>query len=144
MRILKLSGCVGTDLHILKGDVSTCGFGRILGHEGTGTVEAVGDAVADFKVGDRVIVSCITSCSSCEFCRRGVPSHCTDGGWTLGNTIDGTQAEYVRIPHANSSLYHMVEGASEEEQVMCSDVLPTGYECGVLVRASLYPSRSTA
>ncbi|KAJ6493663.1 alcohol dehydrogenase GroES domain protein [Mycena vitilis] len=122
----------GTDLHILKGDVATCDTGRILGHEGTGVVESVGASVKGFKAGDRVIISCITSCSSCDFCRRGMPSHCTEGGWILGNTVDGTQAEYVRIPHADSSLYHMVKGASEEEQVMCSDVLPTGYECGVL------------
>ncbi|KAJ7155516.1 putative zinc-dependent alcohol dehydrogenase [Mycena crocata] len=131
VKMVKTTIC-GTDLHILKGDVATCGTGRILGHEGVGVVEAVGDTVKGFKVGDRVIVSCITSCSSCEFCRRGMPSHCTDGGWTLGNTIDGTQAEYVRIPHADSSLHHMVKGASEDEQVMCSDVLPTGFECGVL------------
>ncbi|KAJ7449592.1 alcohol dehydrogenase GroES domain-containing protein [Mycena latifolia] len=131
VKMVKTSIC-GTDLHILKGDVATCATGRILGHEGTAIVEAVGDSVREFKVGDRVIVSCITACSSCEFCRRGIPSHCTDGGWILGNTIDGTQAEYTRIPYADSSLHHMVKGASEEEQVMCSDVLPTGFECGVL------------
>ncbi|KAJ6551315.1 alcohol dehydrogenase GroES domain-containing protein [Mycena capillaripes] len=122
----------GTDLHILKGDVATCNTGRILGHEGTGIVDSVGASVTRFKVGDRVVISCITSCSSCELCRRGLASHCVDGGWVLGHTIDGTQAEYVRIPHADGSLHYLVEGASEEAQVMCSDALPTAFECGVL------------
>jgi len=131
VKMLKTSIC-GTDLHILKGDVATCSPGRILGHEGIGVVVSVGSSVKEFKAGDRVIISPITSCSSCEFCRKGISSHCRDGGWIVGNTIDGTQAEYVRIPHADSSLHHMVNGASEEEQVMCSDVLPTGFECGVL------------
>jgi len=123
----------GTDLHILKGDVPTCPKGRILGHEGIGVVESVGNAVTSFKPGDNVIISCITSCATCEFCRRGMPSHCTDGGWTLGHTIDGTQAEYVRIPHADSSLHSAnVKGASKEALVMISDALPTGFECGTL------------
>ncbi|KAJ7336796.1 alcohol dehydrogenase GroES domain-containing protein [Mycena albidolilacea] len=122
----------GTDLHILKGDVATCAPGRILGHEGTGVVHSVGASVTTFKPGDRVIVSCITSCMSCEFCRKGLASHCVDGGWVLGHTIDGTQAEYVRVPHADGSLHHLISGASEAAQAMCSDVLPTGFECGVL------------
>lgn len=131
VKMIKTTIC-GTDLHILKGDVATCDTGRVLGHEGIAQVEAVGSAVKAFKPGDRVIVSAITSCSSCEYCRKGMPSHCTDGGWILGNTVDGTQAEYTRIPHADASLHHMVKGASEEEQVMVSDVLVTGFECGVL------------
>ncbi|KAK6981152.1 GroES-like protein [Favolaschia claudopus] len=122
----------GTDLHILKGDLSTCTPGRILGHEGTGIVHAIGANVTTFKAGDRVIISCITSCLSCEFCRRGLLSHCVHGGWILGHRIDGTQAEYVRIPHADGSLHHLISGASEASQTMCSDVLPTSYECGVL------------
>ncbi|KAJ6581392.1 chaperonin 10-like protein [Mycena capillaripes] len=142
VKMAKTTIC-GTDLHILKGDVATCDTGRILGHEGTGVVESVGDSVKGFKAGDRVIISCITSCSSCEFCRRGMPSHCADGGWILGNVIDGTQAEYVRIPHADPSLHHMVKGASEEDQVMCSDVLPTGFECGVL-NGRVQPGSSVA
>jgi alcohol dehydrogenase len=97
-------------------------------------VDSIGASVTKFKVGDRVIISCITSCSSCELCRKGISSHCADGGWILGHTIDGTQAEYVRTPHADGSLHHLVNGASEEEQAMCSDVLPTAFECGVLVR----------
>ncbi len=122
----------GTDLHILKGDVPTCTKGRILGHEGVGVVESVGPAVKSFKAGDRVIISAITSCSACYYCRRGMPSHCTDGGWVLGNTVDGTQAEYVCIPHADASMHPMVAGASDADQVMLSDVLPTSLECGVL------------
>ncbi len=122
----------GTDLHILKGDVPSCAPGRTLGHEGTGIVETVGPAVTAFKPGDHVLISCISSCGKCDYCRRGMYSHCTTGGWILGNEIDGTQAEYVRIPHADTSLYHIPEGADEEALVMLSDILPTGFECGVL------------
>ena len=104
VRIVKTTIC-GTDLHILKGDVPTCAPGRILGHEGVGVVEKVGAGVTAFKPGDRVLISCISACGSCEYCRRGMYSHCTTGGWILGNEIDGTQAEYVRIPHADTSLY---------------------------------------
>src|SRR5690606_27946087 len=82
--------------------------------------------------GDRVLISCISSCGKCEYCRRGMYSHCATGGWILGNTIDGTQAEYVRIPHADTSLYPIPEGMDEEALVMLSDILPTGFECGVL------------
>jgi alcohol dehydrogenase len=122
----------GTDLHILKGDVATCEPGRILGHEGVGVIEQVGAAVSSFKPGDHVLISCITSCGKCEYCRRGMYSHCATGGWILGNRIDGTQAEYVRIPHAETSLYPIPAGADEEALVMLSDILPTGFECGVL------------
>src|SRR5579864_6917032 len=122
----------GTDLHILKGDVPTCEPGRILGHEGVGIVQQVGSAVSSFKPGDRVLISCISSCGKCDYCRRGMYSHCTTGGWILGHKIDGTQAEYVRIPHADTSLYPVPAGADEEALVMLSDILPTGFECGVL------------
>ncbi|MGF6778617.1 zinc-dependent alcohol dehydrogenase family protein [Paraburkholderia sp. GAS334] len=122
----------GTDLHILKGDVPTCEPGRILGHEGVGIIEQVGAAVSSFKPGDHVLISCISSCGKCDYCRRGMYSHCTTGGWILGNRIDGTQAEYVRIPHAETSLYPIPAGADEEALVMLSDILPTGFECGVL------------
>lgn len=131
VKIVKTTIC-GTDLHILKGDVPTCTPGRILGHEGVGVVDRVGAAVTAFKPGDRVIVSCISACGTCEYCRRGMYSHCRTGGWILGNTIDGTQAEYVRTPHADTSLYHVPAGADEEALVMLSDILPTGFECGVL------------
>jgi alcohol dehydrogenase len=131
VRIVKTTIC-GTDLHILKGDVPTCAPGRILGHEGVGVVEDVGGAVTAFHPGDRVIISCISSCGKCDYCRKGMYSHCINGGWILGNTIDGTQAEFVRTPFADTSLYHIPAGAEEEALVMLSDILPTGFECGVL------------
>ena len=131
VKIAKTTIC-GTDLHILKGDVATCAPGRILGHEGVGMVDVVGAGVTAFRPGDRVLISCITACGKCEYCRRGMYSHCTAGGWILGNEIDGTQAEYVRIPHADTSLYPIPKGADEEDLVMLSDILPTGFECGVL------------
>ncbi len=131
VKIVKTTIC-GTDLHILKGDVPTCAPGRILGHEGIGIVDSVGPAVTAFQVGDRVLISCISACGKCTYCRRGMYSHCTTGGWVLGNKIDGTQAEYVRTPHADTSLYPIPEGADEEALVMLSDILPTGFECGVL------------
>ena len=122
----------GTDLHILKGDLPAVTDGRILGHEGIGVVEQVGAGVSEFHVGDKVIVSCVTACLKCDFCKRSMYSHCRHGGWILGYTLDGTQAEYVRIPQADGSLYHFPEGADEESMVMLSDILPTGFECGVL------------
>lgn len=131
VRVLKTTIC-GTDLHILKGDVPTCTPGRILGHEGVGVIDRVGAGVTAFKPGDHVLMSCISACGRCDYCRRGMYSHCRTGGWILGNEIDGTQAEFVRIPHADTSLYPIPEGADEEALVMLSDILPTGFECGVL------------
>ena len=131
VKVTKTTIC-GTDLHILKGDVPAVTDGRILGHEGTGMIEEVGKGVSGFKKGDRVLVSCITSCGKCDACKRGMYSHCQDGGWILGHRIDGTQAEYVRIPPADTSLYRVPERADEEALVMLSDILPTGFECGVL------------
>jgi len=131
VRVTRTTIC-GTDLHILNGDVPTCEPGRILGHEGVGVVHDVGSAVSSLKPGDHVLISCISSCGKCEYCRRGMYSHCTTGGWILGNRIDGTQAEYVRIPHAETSLYPIPSDADEDALVMLSDVLPTGFECGVL------------
>jgi len=122
----------GTDLHILKGDLPSVTPGRILGHEGIGVVTEVGAAVTAVQPGDRVIISCVTACGKCDYCRKGMYSHCRDGGWILGNTIDGTQAELARIPHADMSLYHFPAGGDEEALVMLSDILPTGFECGVL------------
>src|SRR5450432_2292999 len=101
----------GTDLHILKGDVPTVTEGRVLGHEGVGTIEEVGAAVTAFRKGDKVVISCITSCGKCDFCRKQMYSHCRRGGWILGNTIDGTQADYFRIPFADTSLYPLPAGA---------------------------------
>src|SRR5476651_2421091 len=131
VRIAKTTIC-GTDLHILKGDVPTCNPGRILGHEGTGVIEKVGSAVTAFKPGDRVLISCVSACGKCDYCRKQMYSHCTVGGWILGNTIDGTQAEFVRTPFADTSLYRIPADADEEALVMLSDILPTGFECGVL------------
>jgi alcohol dehydrogenase len=131
VKITKTTIC-GTDLHILKGDVASCAPGRILGHEGVGVIAETGQNVTGFKIGDHVLISCISSCGKCDYCRRGMYSHCTTGGWILGNAIDGTQAEYVRIPHADTSLYKIPAGADEEALVMLSDILPTGFECGVL------------
>lgn len=134
VRMVKTTIC-GTDLHILKGDVPSVTDGRILGHEGVGVIEEVGEAISNFKRGDRVLISCITSCGKCEYCKRQLYSHCEHGGWILGNLIDGTQAEYVRIPHADNSLYPVPAGLDEEALVMLSDILPTGFEIGVLYGA---------
>src|SRR3954464_7929075 len=123
----------GTDLHILKGDVPAVTDGRILGHEAVGTVEEVGAAVKNVKPGDRVLVSCITACGSCRFCREGRYGQCLGGGgWILGHLIDGTQAEHVRVPFADTSTYKVPDGASDEQILMLADILPTGYEVGVL------------
>ncbi len=131
IRITKTTIC-GTDLHILKGHVPTVTEGRVLGHEGIGIIEEVGSAVIHFRQGDLVLISCITSCARCDYCRRGMYSHCRQGGWILGNTIDGTQAEFVRIPHASTSLHAIPDGSDAEAMVMLSDIMPTGYECGVI------------
>ncbi len=131
VKIIKTTIC-GTDLHILKGDVATCAPGRILGHEGIGIIDKIGSSITGFQVGDKVLISCISSCGKCKFCRKGMYSHCSTGGWILGNSIDGTQAEYVRIPHADTSLYKIPQGVDEEAVVMLSDIFPTGFECGVL------------
>ena len=131
VKILKTTIC-GTDLHIMKGDLPEVKEGRILGHEGVGVIEEVGSSVSNFKKGDHVIISCVTSCGKCEYCKKGMYSHCEKGGWILGYMIDGTQAEYTRIPYADNSLYAIPAGSDEEALVMLSDILPTGFECGVL------------
>jgi len=123
----------GTDLHILKGDVPAVTDGRILGHEAVGTVEAVGAGVKTVEVGDRVLVSCITSCGACRFCREGRYGQCLGGGgWILGHKVDGTQAEFVRVPFADTSTYRVPPGVADEQILMLADILPTGYEVGVL------------
>jgi alcohol dehydrogenase len=142
VKITKTTIC-GTDLHILKGDVPTVEEGRILGHEGVGIIEEVGSAVKNFKKGDRVLISCITSCGRCENCKKGLYAHCEDGGWILGHLIDGTQVEYVRIPYADTSLYPIPEGVDEEALVMLSDILPTGFEIGVL-NGKVQPGQTVA
>jgi alcohol dehydrogenase len=123
----------GTDLHILKGDVPEVAVGRILGHEAVGTVIEVGTGVKSVAVGDRVLVSCISSCGHCRFCREGRYGQCLGGGgWILGHMIDGTQAELVRAPFADNSTYPVPAGASDEEILMLADILPTSYEVGIL------------
>lgn len=127
----------GTDLHILKGDVPAVTEGRILGHEGVGHVVEVGEAVGNVKVGDRVVVSCVSACGRCIYCRQGVYSHCLDEegasgiGWILGHLIDGTQAEYVRAPFADNSLYVLPDDVPDEQGMLLSDIFPTGQEIGV-------------
>jgi alcohol dehydrogenase len=123
----------GTDLHILKGDVPSVQNGRILGHEAVGTVVEVGEGVHTLAPGNRVLVSCITACGTCRFCREGRYGQCLGtGGWILGHKIDGTQAEYVRVPFADTSTHLVPDQASDEEILMLADILPTGYEVGVL------------
>lgn len=131
VKVLKTTIC-GTDLHIIKGDVPEVESGTTLGHEGIGIVESVGSSVSHFKVGDKVIISCITSCGSCRYCKKGLPAHCENGGWILGHLINGTQADYVRIPHADNSLYPIPDGVDDDSAIMLSDILPTGFEIGVL------------
>lgn len=131
VRITHTTIC-GTDLHILKGDVPAVVDGRILGHEGVGVVEEIGDGVSNIQVGDEVLISCVTSCGRCDYCKRGIYAHCRDGGWILGHLIDGTQAEYVRIPHADNSLHPLPKTMDRAAAVMLSDILPTGHEIGAL------------
>src|ERR1700760_4651494 len=125
----------GTDLHILHGDVPAVTEGRILGHEAVGTITEVGAAIKGFSVGDRVLVPAITKCGRCEYCQRNMPSHCqTVGGigWIFGHLIDGTQAESVRVPYADTSLYAVPDNVTNEQTIFLADSLPTGYEVGVL------------
>ncbi len=123
----------GTDLHILKGDVPAVTDGRILGHEAVGTVVEIGQGVRNIRTGDRVLVSCITACGRCRFCRGGSYGQCLGGGgWILGHRINGTQAEYVRVPFADNSVYPVPAGVSDDQVLMLADILPTGYEVGVL------------
>lgn len=131
VKLVKSTIC-GTDLHILAGHVPEVPEGLTIGHEGVGIVEEVGSGVSNFKVGDKVLISCITSCGKCRYCKKGLYAHCEDGGWILGHLIDGTQAEYVRIPHADNSLHHAPKGINDDSLVMLSDIFPTGLEIGVL------------
>lgn len=131
VKILKTTIC-GTDLGILHGKTPSVKPGITLGHEGVGVIEEVGEGVTHFKKGDMVVISCITACGTCEYCKKQLYSHCTDGGWILGNIINGTQAEYVRIPHADNSLHLVPAESNEEALVMLSDILPTGHEIGVI------------
>lgn len=128
----------GTDLHIVKGDTPEVAPGRILGHEAVGVVEEVGSAVSNYKPGDRVLVSCVSPCGVCKYCKANMPSQCQDPegapgvGWILGYMIDGTQAEYVRVPFADNSLYQLPDAVPFQSALMLSDILPTGFEIGVI------------
>ncbi len=127
----------GTDLHILKGDVPAVTKGRILGHEGVGTITEVGPSVTNLKVGDQVILSCVSACGHCGYCKQGLFAHCLadEGasgiGWIFGHMIDGTQAEYVRVPFAETSVYLLPPGVSPQQGTLLSDILPTGHEIGI-------------
>lgn len=131
VKIVKTTIC-GTDLGILDGKTPTAQPGTTLGHEGIGVIEEAGSSVRNFKKGDLVIISCITADGSCEYCKKQLYAHCEDGGWILGHLINGTQAEYVRIPHADNSLHAVPEGVNQDAMVMLSDILPTGHEIGVI------------
>ncbi|WP_336649522.1 alcohol dehydrogenase catalytic domain-containing protein [Kocuria rosea] len=125
----------GTDLHILKGDVPAVVDGRVLGHEAVGTVTEVGNAVTGLEPGDRIIIPAVTNCGKCSYCRNNQPSHCqTLGGvgWVFGHLIDGTQAEYVRVPFAETSVHKVPEGLDDEDVLFLTDALPTGFEIGIL------------
>lgn len=123
----------GTDLHILKGDVPTVDEGRTLGHETVGTVVEVGSSVESVREGDRVLVSCISSCGRCSYCKRGMYSQCLNGGgWILGHLVDGVQAEYARVPFADNGLYKVPDDLTDEQVLFLADILPTGFEIGVL------------
>ncbi len=136
VKIVSTTIC-GTDLHILKGDVPAVTPGRILGHEGVGTITEVGSAVTSLKIGDQVIISCISACGHCDFCKQGVFSHCLgeEGasgiGWIFGHLIDGTQAEFVRVPYAETSVYLLPKEVTPQQGTLLSDILPTGHEIGV-------------
>ena len=130
VRITTTTIC-GTDLHIVRGHVPTVGAGRVLGHEGIGIVESVGTGVVDIRVGDRVVVGIISACGHCVACRRQMPSHCAHGGWQLGNSADGTQAEFVRVPFADNGLFVLPPNVSDEAAIFLSCALPTAWECGV-------------
>ena len=142
VRIVKTTLCA-TDLRILKGDVSTCAPGRVLGHEGVGVIDEVGGRVTRFRPGDRVLISSVTACGECPSCRKQRYADCAVGGWILGNTIDGTQAELVRVPHSSTGLHPVPEGVDDDVLVMLSELLPTGLECGV-VNGGVAPERSVA
>ena len=134
---MQATSICGTDLHILKGDVPAVEVGRVLGHEGIGVITEIGTGVAQLAVGDRVILSCVSSCGECSYCHQGLYSHCLDPegmagiGWIFGNLIDGTQAEYVRVPFAENSVYKIPAGVTDSEGILLSDILPTGFEIGV-------------
>ncbi len=135
----------GTDLHVLKGDVATAEPGRVLGHEAVGTVVEVGAGTRTVKEGDRVLLACISACGRCRFCRVGNFGQCEheEGGWVLGNTVDGLQAEYTRIPFADNSVHRVPDGLTDEQVIYLTDILSTGMEVGVL-KGNVQPGDTVA
>ena len=132
VRITATTIC-GTDLHILKGDVPAVTPGRILGHEAVGTVVETGPGVRSVKPGDHLLLSCISACGRCRYCREGQYSQCLGGGgWIFGHLVDGVQADLARVPFADTSTYPVPEGLSDEQVLYLADILPTGFEVGVL------------
>ena len=143
MRVDAVTIC-GTDLHILKGDVPETTPGRILGHEAVGSVVETGTAVAGVRVGDRVLISCISACGRCKYCRVGRYGQCRNGGGRiLGHLIDGTQAEYARVPFADTSTYELPDSVTDEAALRPADILPTSYEVGMLA-GKVSPGNSVA
>ncbi|MEU3145806.1 zinc-dependent alcohol dehydrogenase family protein [Streptomyces sp. NPDC006999] len=123
----------GTDLHILKGDVPGVRPGTVLGHEAVGEIVEVGGDVHTVRPGDRVLVSCVSACGRCRYCREGVYGQCRGGGgWILGHLVDGTQAEYVRVPYADLSVHPLPSAVTGQDAVLLADIFPTAYEVGVL------------
>ena len=123
----------GTDLHILRGDVPETAPGTVLGHEAVGTVEAVGPGVGTVAPGDRVLISCITSCGRCRYCKEGRYGQCLGGGgWIFGHLINGLQAEYARVPFVDNSVHKVPDTLGDEQVLFLADILPTSYEVGVL------------
>ena len=130
---IDLATICGSDLHILKGDVPAVRAGTTLGHEAVGTIVETGKAVTNFHLGDKVLVSCITSCGKCRYCKEGRYGQCSGGGgWIFGHLINGMQAEYARLPYADNSLYKVPAGMTDEQVLFLSDILPTSFEVGVL------------
>ncbi|MCX2924080.1 zinc-dependent alcohol dehydrogenase family protein [Streptomyces sp. NEAU-W12] len=123
----------GTDLHILKGDVPEVRPGTVLGHEAVGEIVEVGGDVHTVRPGDRVLLSCVSACGRCRYCREGVYGQCRGGGgWILGHLVDGTQAEYVRVPYADLSVHPLPSAVAGQDAVLLADIFPTAYEVGVL------------
>ncbi|KAL1590628.1 hypothetical protein WHR41_00854 [Cladosporium halotolerans] len=142
LRMVRTTIC-GTDLHIVHGDVPTVEVGRTLGHEGIGVVEEVGSEVKNFKKGDKVVIAAVVACAKCTFCRKGMQDLCKHGGWQLGHLMDGTHAEYFRMPYADTGLYHVPYGVDERGLLVVSDTLPTGLEVGA-IRGNVHPGCTVA
>lgn len=135
----------GTDLHVLKGDVATVEPGRVLGHEAVGTVMEAGAGTTTVKEGDRVLLACVSACGRCRYCRVGNYGQCQDeeGGWVLGNTADGLQAEYARVPFADNSTHRVPDSLTDEQVIYLTDILSTGMEVGVL-KGNVQPGDTVA